>query len=59
MCTGPFMNPIGFIALAVRPDLSQRPTSPFGIVMSGSFTLTTIGYVGAAWAVGQAALRGL
>lgn len=59
MCAGSFMNPIGFIALAVKPDLNQRPTSPFGMVMSASFTLTTIGYAGAAWAVGQAALGGL
>ena len=29
----------------------------FGAIMAGSFTLTTIGYSGAAWAVGQAALR--
>jgi hypothetical protein len=59
MCAGSFMNPTGFIALAVKPDLSQRPASPFGMVMSVSFALTTIGYAGAAWAVGQAALRGL
>ena len=57
MCTGSFMNPVGFIALAIRPDLRQTPTSPFGAIMAGSFTLTTIGYAGAAWAVGQAALR--
>ena len=59
MCAGSFMNPIGFIALAIKPDVSQKPTSPFGMVMSVSFTLTTIGYAGAAWAVGQAALGGL
>lgn len=57
MCAGSFMNPVGFIALAIRPDLRQTPTSPFGAIMAGSFTLTTIGYAGAAWAVGQAALR--
>jgi len=57
MCAGSFMNPVGFIALAIRPDLRQTPTSPFGAIMAGSFTLTTIGYSGAAWAVGQAALR--
>jgi hypothetical protein len=56
MCTGSFMNPVGFIALALKPDLSQRPTSPFGMSMTVSFTLTTIGYAGAAWAVGKAAL---
>ena len=57
MCIGSFMNPVGFIALAIRPNLRQTPASPFGAVMASSFTLTTIGYAGAAWAVGQAALR--
>jgi hypothetical protein len=59
MSVGSFMNPVGFIALAIKPDLSQRPTSPFGAVMTGSFTLTTIGYAGAAWSIGVAALRGV
>ena len=59
MCAGSFMNPIGFLALAMRPGLRQQPTSPFGAVMAGSFTLTTIGYAGAAWSIGQAALRAL
>jgi O-antigen ligase len=59
MSVGSFMNPVGFIALAMRPDLRQQPTSPFGAVMAGSFTLTTIGYAGAAWSIGQAALRAL
>src|SRR5580765_1591968 len=49
MCVGSFMNPVGFIALAIKPDLRQQPASPFGAVMAGSFTLTTIGYAGAAW----------
>jgi len=51
------MNPVGFIALAMRPGLRQHPTSPFGAVMTGSFSLTTIGYAAAAWSIGQAALR--
>jgi len=59
MSIGSFMNPVGFIALAVKPNLRQQPTSPFGVVMAGSFTLTTIGYAGAAWSIGQAALRAL
>jgi hypothetical protein len=57
MCVGSFMNPVGFIALAIKPDLRQQPASPFGAVMAGSFTLTTIGYAGAAWSIGHAALR--
>jgi hypothetical protein len=59
MSVGSFMNPVGFIALAIKPGLCQQPTSPFGAVMAGSFTLTTIGYAGAAWSIGQAALRAL
>lgn len=59
MCTGSFMNPVGFIALSIRPTLSQKPTSLFGAAMAGSFTLTTIGYTGAAWSIGHAALRAL
>ena len=57
MCAGSFMNPIGFIALAMKPTLRQQPNSPFGAIMATSFTLTTIGYTGAAWSVGLAALR--
>lgn len=56
MSAGSFMNPIGFIALSVKPTLRQQPTSPFGAVMTVSFTLTTIGYGAAAWSVGRAAL---
>ena len=56
MCIGSMMNPVGFIALAMKPDLRQHPASPFGLVMAASFTLTTIGYAGAAWSVGAAAL---
>jgi hypothetical protein len=59
MCLGSFMNPVGFIALSIRPTLSQRPTSPFGAIMAGSFTSTTIGYAAAAWSIGHAALRAL
>ena len=59
MSVGSFMNPVGFILLAIKPALSQKPTSAFGTVMAGSFTLTTIGYAGAAWSIGQAALRAL
>jgi hypothetical protein len=55
-----FLNPVGFIALAMKPTLRQHPASPFGVVMAaGSFSLTTVGYAGAAWSVGQAALQAL
>lgn len=56
MSVGSFLNPVGFLILAVKPDTRQQPGSPFGVLMAGSFTLTTIGYLGAAWYVGWAAL---
>jgi hypothetical protein len=59
MCIGSFMNPVGFLLLSLKPNLSQHPASPFGMLMAGSFTLTTIGYAGAALSVGHAALLGL
>jgi hypothetical protein len=59
MSIGSFMNPVGFILLSVKPDLRQHPASPFGMLMASSFTLTTIGYAGAALSVGHAALLAL
>lgn len=59
MSVGSIVNPLGFLALALKPDLRQNPTSPFGVVMAGSFTATTIGYACAAWTVGQAALSSM
>lgn len=56
MSAGSLMNPIGFLVLAVKPDTRQDPGSPFGVIMTCSFTLTTIGYVGASWSVAHAAL---
>lgn len=55
MCVGSLLNPAGFLALAIKPDLRQQPTSPFGAIMTISFVLTTVGYAGAAWAVARAA----
>ena len=40
--------------LALKPDLPQKPASPFGAVMVLSFTATTVGYGGAAWYVAHA-----
>lgn len=59
MCIGSLMNPVGFLALAIKPGIRQEPTSVFGAVMSGSFTLTTIGYIGAAWSVARAAAQAI
>jgi len=46
------------IALAIKPDLPQRPNTLFGAIMTGSFVLTTVGYLGAAWYVACAAVLG-
>lgn len=54
MCAGSLLNPVGFLVLAVRPGTKQSPASAFGAMMAGSFTLTTIGYAGAAWCVVRA-----
>jgi len=59
MSVGSLLNPVGFVALAIKPDIRQHPTSAFGGVMAGTFTVTTIGYVGAAWSVARAAVRAL
>ena len=56
---GSLGNPVGFLVLAVKPSLRQHPTSPFGAAMTVSFALTTVGYAGAAWSVGRAALLAL
>jgi hypothetical protein len=58
MCIGSLMNPFGFLVLAMKPDLRQHPATPFGALMAGSFVLTTIGYLGAAWYVAHAAVFG-
>ena len=57
MSLGSVTNPAGFVALAFRPNLPQRPTAPFGILMVLSFSATTIGYGGAAWSVMQAVVH--
>ena len=59
MSVGSLMNPVGFLALAIKPDIRQHPASVFGGLMAGSFTLTTIGYAGAAWSVAHAAVLSL
>src|SRR5258706_8962595 len=47
MSLGSVGNPVGFLALAVRPDLPQQPATPFGALMVLSFSATTVGYGGA------------
>lgn len=58
MSIGSLLNPFGFLVLAIKPNLRQHPSTPFGAVMAGSFVLTTIGYLGAAWVVARAAVLG-
>jgi hypothetical protein len=57
MSVGSLTNPAGFLALSLKPDLSQRPTSPFGALMVLSFAVSTVGYGGAAWCVARAVVR--
>ena len=59
MCLGSLGNPVRFLVLGVKPSLRQHPTSPFGAPVTVSFALTTVGYAGAAWSVGRAALPAL
>jgi hypothetical protein len=58
MSLGSVTNPAGFMALAIKPDLPQRPATPFGALMALSFTVTTVGYGGAAWHVARAVVSG-
>jgi len=58
MSIGSLLNPFGFLVLAMKPNLRQHPSTPFGAIMAGSFVLTTIGYGGAAWYVARAAVYG-
>jgi len=58
MSVGSWVNPAAFLALAIKPDLPQRPASVFGATVSCSFVLTTIGYGGAAWVVARAVALG-
>jgi hypothetical protein len=59
MGIGSFVNPTGFLALAIKPDLPQTHFSVFGAIMAGSFVLTTVGYLGAAWLIARAVLARL
>ena len=54
MSLGAVTNPVGFLALAIRPDLPQRPATPFAALMALSFSVTTVGFGGAAWYVAHA-----
>lgn len=57
MSLGSLGNPSGFLALALKPDLPQKPATLFGGLMVLSFTATTVGYGGAAWYVAQAIIH--
>lgn len=57
ICIGSIANPMGFFALAIKPTLPQTPTSLFGILMTGSFIFTTIGYLGSIVLIGRAVAK--
>jgi len=57
MSIGSMGNPSGFLALALKPDLPQKPATLFGGLMVLSFTSTTVGYGGAAWCVAHAIIH--
>jgi hypothetical protein len=57
MSAGSIGNPSGFRALALKPDMPQKPATPFGAVMVLSFAATTVGYGGAAWYVADAIIH--
>ena len=57
MSVGSIGNPTGFLALALKPDLPQKPATPFGALMVLSFTATTVGYGGAAGYVADAGVH--
>jgi hypothetical protein len=59
MCVGSICNPVGFLVLAIKPDTRQQPASVFGAIMACSFTLTTVGYIGAAWSIARAAVHAI
>ena len=58
MSVGSLVNPAAFLALAIKPDLPQRPASVFGATVTCGFVVTTIGYGGAAWVVARAVALG-
>ena len=58
MSVGSLVNPAAFLALAIKPNLPQRPASVFGATVSCGFVVTTIGYGGAAWVVARAVALG-
>lgn len=47
-CLGSFLNPFGFLLMAVKPDIAKGGNKCFSTAMAASFLLTTIGYVGIA-----------
>lgn len=57
MSVGAIGNPSGFLALALKPDLPQKPLTSFGALMMLSFTATTVGFGGAAWCVAHAIMH--
>ena len=48
MVVGAFTNPLLFIVLAINPGISRAMLTPLGIFATLSFSVTTLGFGGAA-----------
>lgn len=43
-CAGAFLNPSLFLVLAIKPDIRKNVGSPFSVISTFSFILTTFGF---------------
>jgi len=43
-CIGAFSNPSLLLVVSVKPKIDTKPTSPFSIISTISFLITTIGF---------------
>jgi hypothetical protein len=43
-CIGALSNPSLLLVISVKPKIDTKPTSPFGIISTISFLITTIGF---------------
>jgi hypothetical protein len=57
MCLGAVGNAGLFLVRAINPQLKTQPTQNFQLIMGISCLLTTIGFLGGAWAVALQAIH--
>jgi hypothetical protein len=50
-CVGAFANPSLFIFLSVRPHVNKKIGSPFSVISTITFLITTVGIGGAAFSI--------